>query len=254
MRLRHVLLIVVLLAAVLGSFGYLGVNLSDLASVQAGTAMRGYALQFFPPDLSPAHLGRLWQGMLETIAISAMGTLLAAVAGGLLALPASGRFGGTARVVARLLLNFLRSVPELVWAAIMVLAVGLGPFAGALALAWHTTGVIGRLFAETLENAPRQPAEALATTGSGAVAAFMYGTVPNVAPQFVAYTLYRWEMNIRMAAILGVVGAGGLGQMLYVSLSLFQQQQAFTVMLAMLALVIVVDSSSAMIRRRMAAP
>ena len=169
----------------------------------------------------------------------------------LLALPASGRFGSAARVAARLLLNFLRSIPELVWAALMVFAVGLGPFAGTLALAWHTTGVIGRLFAETLENAPREPALALQLAGARPARAFFYGAMPNVVTQFVAYTLYRWEINIRMAAILGVVGAGGLGQMLYVSLSLFQQPQAMTIIIAMLILVAIVDAASAWLRRRM---
>ncbi|MGH8756203.1 MAG: PhnE/PtxC family ABC transporter permease, partial [Burkholderiales bacterium] len=168
----------------------------------------------------------------------------------LLALPAAGRLGAVLRAIARFLLNFLRSVPELVWAAIMVLAAGLGPFAGTLALAAHTTGVLGRLFGETLENTPPEPALALLHSGSPRMAAFMYGTFPGIFPQLVAYTLYRWENNIRMATILGFVGAGGLGQMLYFSLSLFQQQQAFTVILAMLFLVTIVDAISAWLRGR----
>ena len=143
-------------------------------------------------------------------------------------------------------------MPELVWAALMVLAAGLGPFAGALALALHTSGVFGRLFAETLENAPRGPERALHDAGSGAVAAFAYGVLPLALPQWVAYGLYRWEMNIRMAAVLGFVGAGGLGQMLYFHLSLFQQAQAATVLIAMLGLVVVVDAVSAWVRRELA--
>jgi phosphonate transport system permease protein len=134
----------------------------------------------------------------------------------------------------------------------MVIAAGLGPFAGTLALTWHTAGVIGRLFAETLENTPPDPARALQLSGGRALVAFLYGTLPSVMPQLVAYTLYRWEINIRMAAILGVVGAGGLGQMLYVSLSLFQQQQAATVILAMLVIVALVDAASAWLRQRYA--
>ncbi|WP_374758912.1 PhnE/PtxC family ABC transporter permease [Pseudomonas aeruginosa] len=107
-----------------------------------------------------------------------------------------------------------------------------------------------RLFAEALENTPAQPAEALRLAGSGRLAAFAYGTLPGVWPQLVAYTLYRWENNIRMASVLGFVGAGGLGQMLYFSLSLFQQAQAATVILAMLVLVLGVDSLSAWARQR----
>jgi phosphonate transport system permease protein len=172
--------------------------------------------------------------------------------GALFALPASGRFGRTAQHAMRFVLNLLRSVPELVWAALMVLAVGLGPFAGALALALHTTGVLGRLFGETLENVPKDAERALRDAGSGALAAFAYGSLPLVWPQWLAYSLYRWEMNIRMAAVLGFVGAGGLGQMLYFHLSLFQQAQAATVIGAMFVLVFAVDSASSRLRRDLA--
>ena len=155
--------------------------------------------------------------------MSAVGTLLAALLGVLCALPAAGRVGGALRQVARFALNVLRSVPELVWAALMVLAAGLGPFAGALALALHTTGVLGRLFAEALENAPPAAETALREAGAGSALAFALRHAALVWPQFIAYGLYRWEMNIRMAAVLGFVGAGGLGQMLYFHLSIFQQ-------------------------------
>ena len=176
----------------------------------------------------------------------------AALFGAALALPAAGRFGSAARQATRLLLNLLRGVPELVWAALMVLAAGLGPFAGALALALHTSGVLGRLFSEALENTPRDAERALVDAGSGAAAAFGYGALPMVLPQWMSYALYRWEMNIRMAAVLGFVGAGGLGQMLYYHLSLFQQAQSATVLIAMFLLVVVVDGASARLRRGLA--
>ena len=134
----------------------------------------------------------------------------------------------------------------------MVLAAGLGPFAGALALALHTAGVLGRLFAEALENAPAQPEAALLEAGSGPAAAFAYGVLPLVTPQWLAYALYRWEMNIRMASVLGFVGAGGLGQMLYYHLSIFQQAQACTTLIATLVLVLGVDALSGRWRRGLA--
>jgi phosphonate transport system permease protein len=112
--------------------------------------------------------------------------------------------------------------------------------------------VLGRLFAEALENAPPEPARALTESGATPALAFVYGTLPGVLPQLVAYSFYRWEMNIRMAAILGFVGAGGLGQMLYYALSLFHQSQACSVILAMLLLVLLVDGASALVRRRTA--
>jgi phosphonate transport system permease protein len=136
----------------------------------------------------------------------------------------------------------------------MVLAAGLGPFAGALALGAHTSGVLGRLFAEALENAPPAPALALVEAGAAPGVAFLYGTLPGVLPQLLSYTLYRWEINIRMAAILGFVGAGGLGQMLYFELSLLHQAQACTVIIAMLVLAAIVDASSAAIRNHLTRP
>jgi phosphonate transport system permease protein len=247
-----VLITAALLGAVAASFVYLKLDFGGVASVDAMRSMRKFVAEFFPPDVSRPFLAKTAWAALQTLSVSAVGTLLAGLAGAALALPGAGRFGAAPRQLARLLLNVLRSVPELVWAALMVLAAGLGPFAGALALALHTTGVFGRLFAETLENAPRGPERALVDAGSGAVAAFAYGMLPLALPQWIAYGLYRWEMNIRMAAVLGFVGAGGLGQMLYFHLALFQQAQAATVLIAMFGLVLVVDSVSAHVRRGLA--
>jgi phosphonate transport system permease protein len=251
MRPAHWLVVAVLVAVTWASFAFLSLDVGGLLTADSRAQMGKYVVSFFPPDVSAGYLARIAHGTLETIAISAVGTALAAALGLALALPAAGRFGAVPRAVARLMLNFLRSIPELVWAALMVMAAGLGPFAGTLALTWHTAGVVGRLFAETLENAPAEPARALRLAGSRPALAFLYGTLPNVVPQFVAYSLYRWEINIRMAAILGVVGAGGLGQMLYFSLSLFQQRQALTVIIAMLLLVAIVDGASAWLRRHL---
>ena len=249
-RLGNYALLLALLAAVLASFAYLGIDLGALFGGDSLSQMGRYASGFFRPDFSAAHLEAIARGALETLAMSALGTLLAALLGLGLALPAAGRFGWLALNGSRLLLNALRAVPELVWAALVVLAAGLGPNAGTLALALHTSGVLGRLFAEALENTPSEPAEAIRLSGGGQVAAFCYGTLPAVWPQLIAYTLYRWENNIRMASVLGFVGAGGLGQMLYVSLSLFQEARAATLILAMLVLVLGVDALSGWARQR----
>ena len=247
-----ILVSLLIAAAVLASFAWLAIDFRALFAWESLRAMAAFVAEFYPPDLTSEFVARAAWGALQTLAVSALGTLLATVGGALLALPAAGRLGGAPRALARLLLNVLRSVPELVWAALMVLAAGLGPFAGALALALHTTGVLGRLFAETLENAPPEPEAALLGAGSGMAPAFVYGTLPGVAAQGLAYALYRWEMNIRMAAVLGFVGAGGLGQMLYYHLSLFHQAQAATVLLAMVLLVFAVDAVSSAWRRRLA--
>ena len=215
-------------------------------------AMAEFVAEFFPPDLSSAFLAKTAWGALQTLRRRRRRH------------PARGRRGERswrcrrpvasawrARPRARLALNVLRSVPELVWAALMVLAAGLGPFAGTLALALHTTGVLGRLFAESLENAPSAPERSLREAGSGAVAAFAYASAAAGPAAGLAYALYRWEMNIRMAAVLGFVGAGGLGQMLYFHLSIFQQAQAATLLIAMFVLVFAVDSLSAAVRDRL---
>lgn len=249
-RLGNSILVLGLLAALYGSFAYLKIDLLGLFSGDSPKLMWQYAKGFLQPDLSPVLLTKIAQGTLETLAMSAIGTLLASLLGLLLALPAAGRFGLLAQVITRFVLNALRAIPELVWAALMVLAAGLGPNAGTLALALHTTGVLGRLFAEALENTPVAPARALRLAGSSKISAFCYGTLPGVWPQLLAYSLYRWENNIRMASVLGFVGAGGLGQMLYVSLSLFQQAQAASIILAMLVLVLVVDALSNWARQR----
>ncbi|PCK88988.1 phosphonate ABC transporter, permease protein PhnE [Pseudomonas viridiflava] len=244
------LLLIAIIAAVIGSFVYLGMDLFGLSGPESLTQMGRYALRFMSPDLSAGHLQAIGKGALETLAMSALGTLLSVIGGLLLALPAAGRLGWPLRSLSRLLLNALRAIPELVWAVLMVLAAGLGPNAGTLALALHTTGVLGRLFAEALENTAPEPAAAIRLQGGSVWQAFCYGTLPNLWPQLLAYTLYRWENNIRMASILGFVGAGGLGQMLYVSLSLFQEAQASTVILAMLVLVFAVDALSGWSRQR----
>ncbi|MBE0624674.1 MAG: phosphonate ABC transporter, permease protein PhnE [Burkholderiales bacterium] len=244
------LTLLLLALLVWASFAYLALDLSRLFSLESGRGMLQFILRFFPPDTSAQFLRKIAGATLETLAISAIGTLLAAGAGLLLALPAAGRLGPVFKALTRFLLNALRSVPELVWAALMVLAAGLGPFAGTLALALHTSGVLGRLYAESLENAPPEPAQSLVESGAPPALAFGYATLPLIAPQLLSYSLYRWEMNIRMATVLGFVGAGGLGQMLYYELSLLHEAQASSVIFAMLALVVFVDAASAWVRRR----
>jgi phosphonate transport system permease protein len=204
--------------------------------------------------MSADFLRKLGAATLETLAMSALGTLLAVMLGLLLALGASLSAQGLARYwrqAVLLVLNALRSVPELVWAALLLIAAGLGPFAGTLALALHTSGVLGRLFAQAIENAPSGPAAALRWRGATQSQVFLYATLPQILPQLWGYTLYRWENNIRAAAVLGVVGAGGLGQMLAFHMGLFQMRQTSSVLLAMLFLVALVDALSYLSRRQL---
>lgn len=240
-----------LLALVGASFASLDFNWAAFGRAESWENMAAFLAGFAPPDLSAARWLKIAQACLETLAMSALGTGLAALMGLVLALPASGRWGWGAQFVSRIYLNGVRAIPELVWASMMLIAAGLGPFAGTLALAAHTSGVLGRLFAETLENQAPECEQALARHGVGASARFFYASLPLALPQFLAYTLYRWENNIRAAAVMGVVGAGGLGQMLKYHLSLFQMQYAASVMIAMLVLVAAVDALSWLGRRQL---
>ncbi len=245
-------LVLGLLCLVVASFVSLDLQWGQFLSWEAARSMGRFAAEFFPPDVSPDFARKVAQGTWETLAMSALGTVMAAVGGLALALPASRMHAQAApplRGPTRWLLNALRSVPELVWAALLLISAGLGPMAGTLALALHTSGVLGRLFAEAMENAPPGPAAALRVQGVAGWRVFAYATLPQVLPQLMSYTLYRWENNIRAAAVLGVVGAGGLGQLLAFHMGLFQMNKTATILGAMLLLVGLVDAASLGLRR-----
>jgi phosphonate transport system permease protein len=244
-------LVVGVMLLVVASFATLDLQWAKFYDWDAVTRMGRFVAELMHPEFSHAFISKILMASLETLAMSALGTLLAALLGLALALPAARvhpQDPARWRSATRLLLNALRSTPELVWAALLLIAAGLGPFAGTLALALHTSGVLGRLFAEAIENAAPGPAFALRTRGVGEGRVFLYATLPQVLPQLLSYTLYRWENNIRAAAVLGVVGAGGLGQMLAFHMGLFQMAETSSVLLAMLALVAGVDALSYWIR------
>jgi phosphonate transport system permease protein len=241
-----------LLVLVVASFWSLDLQWGQFLSLEAAHSMGRFVAEFFPPDLSPDFVRKVAIGTWETLAMSALGTLIAAALGLALALPASRLHEGDAawgRGPTRLVLNVLRSIPELVWAALLLISAGLGPFAGTLALALHTAGVLGRLFAEAIENAPPGPGAALRAQGVENGRVFLFATLPQILPQLLSYTLYRWENNIRAAAVLGVVGAGGLGQLLAFHMGLFHMNKTATILGAMLLLVALVDAASYGARR-----
>jgi phosphonate transport system permease protein len=241
-----------LLVLVVASFWSLDLQWGQFLSLEAAHSMGRFVAEFFPPDLSPDFVRKVAIGTWETLAMSALGTLIAAALGLALALPASRLHEGDAawgRGPTRLVLNVLRSIPELVWAALLLISAGLGPFAGTLVLALHTAGVLGRLFAEAIENAPPGPGAALRAQGVENGRVFLFATLPQILPQLLSYTLYRWENNIRAAAVLGVVGAGGLGQLLAFHMGLFHMNKTATILGAMLLLVALVDAASYGARR-----
>lgn len=244
------LTLLALAALAWASFASLQLRWADFLAPDALARIAAFGASFVPPEHGAAFLRRTLDASLETLAMSLLGTLLAVLLGLALALPASAR-PRLLRLPARLALNALRSVPELVWASLLLILAGLGPMPGTLALALHTSGVLGRLFAEAIENQAPQVADALRWRGVGGLRLFLFATLPQIGPQLLSYALYRWENNIRAAAVLGVVGAGGLGQMLYYHLGLFQMHESCTVLIAMLVLVALVDGLSFLARRRL---
>ena len=244
-----------LVGLTVASFWTLDLKWAQFFSVEAVRRMGRFISEMLVPETSGKFLIKLSWATLETLAMSALGTFLAVILGLALALPASKTHNDDParwRSLSRMVLNMLRSIPELVWAALLLISAGLGPLAGTLALALHTSGVLGRLFAESIENASPGPALALRSRGISEAQIFCYATLPQILSQLVSYTLYRWENNIRAAAVLGVVGAGGLGQMLAFHMGLFQMQETSSILLAMLLLVALVDAMSYASRRMMA--
>jgi phosphonate transport system permease protein len=243
-----------LLCLVIASFATIDLQWQAFLSAEAVASMGRFLGEFVPPETSPEFIQKVIVGAWETLAMSVLGTLLAALLGMLLAIPGSqnrAEARAWTRTPVQWVLNALRAIPELVWASLLLISAGLGPFAGTLALALHTAGVLGRLYAEALENAPTGPAMALKAQGVGSGRVFFYATLPTILPQVMSYTLYRWENNIRAAAILGVVGAGGLGQLLAFHLSLFQMHKTASVLLGMIGMVACVDALSQQLRKRL---
>jgi phosphonate transport system permease protein len=204
-----------------------------------------------PPDFS--RIGGIWWPTLETVDIAVFGT----VGGLVLALPLAILAAQnvtpsrTLYYTARGLIGFCRSVPDLVWALLFVTAVGLGPFPGALALSVHSIGMLGRLFAETIEHMDMAPIDALSLTGARRMQVFTHGVVPSVLPALLGITLYRLDENIRSSLVLGFVGAGGIGFELLSAMSLFQYRLVSLYLIVTFVLVIAAERLSALVRARL---
>lgn len=199
------------------------------------------------------HLPGLVWPVVETVDIAIFGT----AAGLVLAIPmailsaANVSPGRPVYYLARAVVGFLRAVPELVWALVFVAAVGLGPFAGALALVFHTVGMLGRLLAEVIEEMDMGPVEALTLTGASRMQVFTHAVVPGVLPSLLGISLYRFDENLRSSVLLGFVGAGGIGFQLVSAMSLFQYRDVSLQIIVILALVLGAERFSAWLRKRL---
>ena len=212
--------------------------------------MWDFLRRMVPPD--PSVLGNALHGAIETIQIAIVGTTVAAV----LALPvgfAAARNAAPPWLFygSRLLLNAFRAVDTLVYALFFVAAVGLGPFPGVLAVIVYTTTVLAKLYSEAIEAIEPGPVEAVRATGATPLQVLRWGVLPQLVPQFLSFTLYRFETNIRAAAILGFVGAGGIGFYVQTYLRLLNYPAAATVLLVLVVLVMMVDFASSRLRARL---
>ncbi len=216
---------------------------------------------FVPPRLDGEFLALVARETWRTVAMATAGLalgLLAAVPLALLAVRALSLSALTGRMAAapfalrwavRAVLVVLRSVPELIWALVFVRVVGLGPTAGVLAIALTYAGMLGKVYAEILDSGDGQAATALMRNGAGRLQAFFYGLLPQNAAELTSYTVYRWECAIRSSAVLGFVGAGGLGQQMDNSMKMFNGAEVATLLLVFILLVALTDRLSAILRR-----
>ena len=205
-----------------------------------------------PPDFGS--IDQVWWPALETVDIAIFGTLGGVVLALPLAIFAAANVTPSRSIyyAARGIIGFARSVPDLIWALLFVTAVGLGPFPGALALSVHSIGMLGRLFAETIEHMDMAPIDALTLTGARRLQVFSHGVVPSILPALTGIALYRLDENIRSSLVLGFVGAGGIGFELLSAMSLFQYQLVSLYLIVTFVIVIAAERLSALVRARLA--
>lgn len=228
-----------------------GVNLRPREVFNAVPIIGDYFARMWPPKWGFVDV--IWKPSLETVYVAMWGNVLATIVGlplGLLA-ASSVTHSKLIRSVAMGILNILRSISELIWAILFVAAVGLGPFPGALALGMNYGGILGRLYAEAVENVDKGPIEAMEATGAGRLQVVLFAILPQALPQFVTYNLYWFEVGVRSATVLGMVGAGGIGFELITSIRLFEWREVGLILLFILGMVTVIDHASTFIRSRL---
>lgn len=208
-----------------------------------------------PPDFSTDLLKSVFTATLETLQISITALFL----GALIGLPLAALIAGNVQAPAwcaagaRVIAAFLRGVPELLWALLFVATVGLGPAAGVYAVALHAAGLLAKLCSEQMEAVDPAPVEAMRLTGASRTATMLLAIFPQSRSGIVSLLLYQWECNIRSSTVVGFVGAGGIGQALGISLSLFRYEELATLLIAVLILILGVDRISRMLRKPLGA-
>jgi phosphonate transport system permease protein len=226
------------------------VGLLDGSTLAEGVpAIMTLAGESFPPDFRNA--ADWFLPLVDTLAMSIAGTAIAVVFSLPLAFLAARNTSPHPLVfqVTRVLLNSLRSVPELIMGIIFVAAVGFGALPGVLALGLHSIGMVGKFFAEAIEHVDEAPVEAARAAGASPLQVLYHAVLPQVMPQFADVSIYRWEYNFRASTVMGMVGAGGIGFELMGSLRIMQYQEVFAILLVILLMVTLVDALSGRLRK-----
>ena len=208
-----------------------------------------YTREFFPPNFSD---WRIYANeMVITLHIALWGTLLAVVAAVPMGLMSSSNVAPAwLYQPVRRLMDACRAINEMVFAMLFIVAVGLGPFAGVLALAVHTTGTLAKLFSEAVEAIDPRPVEGIRASGAHPLVEVAFGVIPQVLPLWLSFTLYRFESNVRSASVVGMVGAGGIGVVLFEVIRGFQYAQTCAVLIILVVTVTLIDLLSATLRKR----
>ncbi|MCP8967357.1 phosphonate ABC transporter, permease protein PhnE [Ectobacillus ponti] len=243
---RRILVCAVLLMALGWSWSGTGFNLLQLLDI--GNTFQFVQKDWLPPDWSVLPLAL--KDLVVTVQIAFLGTTLALLAAGPLSFLAARNTNRTRTSyhIVRVLLSFLRSVPEIVWGLLLVVTLGLGPFPGVAAIMLHNIGVLGKLLSELLEAADEGPPEAVASTGAPHILVLLYGYVPQVLPNILSQYFYRFEVGIRTSLVLGFIGAGGIGNRLFIDFKTFSYSAVAAEVLLIMALVIVVDYAGSLLR------
>jgi phosphonate transport system permease protein len=218
--------------------------------VTGASGMADILRRSFPPDVQ--NLRPALGGVIETFDIALLGTCAATVLSLPLAVLAAENLTPSRSLYfgARGVIAVTRAVPDLVWALLFVTAVGLGPFPAVLALAVHSVGMLGRLFAESIEDIEMGPVQALTLTGASRVQIVTHAIVPSLLPSLTSISLFRLDENVRASLVLGFVGAGGIGFLILTAMNLFQYRQVATLLILTYVLVVFVERLSAAIRAR----
>lgn len=236
-----------LLIALLGA-SWNGADMRPLDLLRDSANMAQYAASFFPPDFTEWRL--YLQEMVITVQIALWGTILAVVCAVPLGLLSAANIAPRwVHQPVRRMMDAARAINEMVFAMLFIVAVGLGPFAGVLALWIHTTGILAKLFSEAVEAIDPQPVEGIRATGANALDEILYGVLPQVLPLWISYSLYRFESNVRSASVVGMVGAGGIGVVLWEIIRGFQYAQTCAVMIIVIVTVTLIDLVSSRIRK-----